>query len=436
MPTSRTETNLDAEDGRGVEGAMVDLKASTSSQQPAILLLDDDEFMLEVQSQTLSRLGYSNLVIANTASVALAILDSGIQIDLVVCDLNMPKIDGIEFLQTLNARTFCGAVILLSGEGVRIMHTVQKLLSGSILVLGAIEKPASPEAFAALLQGWKPFDVRPALKLVDCLSAQEVHTANRLKQWVLHYQPKIDLESGMLAGMEALVRCNHPERGLVYPDQFIAVAENCNAIDALTDWVLQESMEQLVRWQATGLRTRMAVNVSMENLRAPGFAPKVGDMARRAGVSPRDVTLEITESRLMDSTATPLETMARLRMQRFGLSIDDFGTGHSSLVQLRDVPFTELKVDRGFVSGARHNQIIRPILEGSIGIAKRLGLLSVAEGVETEDDWLLLHEIGCDIAQGWFVSKALDVTQVPAWLTAWAARRTQLLSVRAAVPAS
>jgi EAL domain-containing protein (putative c-di-GMP-specific phosphodiesterase class I) len=109
------------------------------------------------------------------------------------------------------------------------------------------------------------------------------------------------------------------------------------------------------------------------------------------------------------------------------LSIDDFGTGHSSLVQLRDVPFTELKIDRGFVHGARNNQIIRPILEGSIGIAKRMGMQSVAEGVETEDDWNLLREIGCDLAQGWFIGRPMPPDQVQQWIEQWEPRRGQLV---------
>jgi EAL domain-containing protein (putative c-di-GMP-specific phosphodiesterase class I) len=144
-------------------------------------------------------------------------------------------------------------------------------------------------------------------------------------------------------------------------------------------------------------------------------------------VFPADITLEITESRLISADTAPLEALVRLRLQRFGLSIDDFGTGHSSLAQLRDVPFTELKVDRGFVSGARHNQIIRPILEGSIGIAKRMGMRCVAEGVETEDDWHLLREIGCDLAQGYFVGRPMSTQQFPEWLGLWHERRDRLM---------
>jgi EAL domain-containing protein (putative c-di-GMP-specific phosphodiesterase class I) len=171
----------------------------------------------------------------------------------------------------------------------------------------------------------------------------------------------------------------------------------------------------------------MAVNLSMQNLRTPDFAARVGTLARDLGVLPQDVTLEITESRLMSPSPAPLESLVRLRMKRFGLSIDDFGTGHSSLVQLRDVPFTELKVDRGFVTGARHNQIIRPILEGSIGIAKRMGMRVVAEGVETEDDWHLLREIDCDLAQGWFIGRPMAEDQMPLWLEKWKLRRPHLV---------
>ena len=128
----------------------------------------------------------------------------------------------------------------------------------------------------------------------------------------------------------------------------------------------------------------------------------------------------------MSGSPAPLENLVRLRMQGLRLSIDDFGTGHSSLAQLRDVPFSELKIDRGFVRGARHNQLIRPILEGSIGIARRLGLQSVAEGVETEDDWHLLRELGCDVAQGYFVGRPMQANRVAQWLQLWRTRYSRL----------
>jgi EAL domain-containing protein (putative c-di-GMP-specific phosphodiesterase class I)/ActR/RegA family two-component response regulator len=397
--------------------------------RPTILLVDDDPFMLGLQSRMLHAMGYENVAMAGSAQVALEGLQTGERTaDVIVCDLNMPGMDGVEFLQALNAGQYAGSVILLSGEGTRIMHTVQKLLSGGRLtILGALEKPAQPESLRALLDCWVPLNSpTPAAPATSAIAASEIHEANRLREWTLHYQPKVSLFTGALTGMEALVRWNHPQRGLVYPDDFISLAEDCGAIDSLTDWVLRESINQLARWTAEGVPIHIAVNVSMDNLRAPDFAQRVGSMVRDAAVSPQDVTLEITESQAMSPSPAPLETLVRLRLQRFKLSIDDFGTGHSSLAQLRDVPFTELKIDRGFVHGARRNQIIRPMLEGSIGIAKRLGMISVAEGVETEQDWHLLREIECDTAQGYFIGRPMRAEHLPEWMLEWQGRRRAL----------
>ena len=403
-------------------------------RQPGILLVDDDTFMLGLQAHMLRSMGYARVAAVGSARAALDALHSpqagDRPFDVIVCDLNMPEMDGIEFLQALNAADFVGGVILLSGEGVRIMHTVQKLLSGrGMRILGALEKPAKPEMLRALVDCWRPIDDAASLAGATwAITGTEVEHAMAERQWVLHYQPKVSLSTGALVGMEALVRWNHPEHGLVYPDSFVWIAEECGVIDGLTEWVLQEATQQLARWDARGMRIQMAVNVSMDNLRAPDFARRAASIVREAGTSPQDVTLEITESRAMSPTSAPLESLVRLRMLRFKLSIDDFGTGHSSLAQLRDVPFTELKIDKGFVHGARGNQIIRPMLDGSLGIAKRLGMVSVAEGVETAEDWHLLREIECDIAQGYFIGRPMTVSRVADWIVEWGGRRHTLLS--------
>lgn len=411
----------------------LDTEPVAQTTMPGILLLDDDAFMLSIQTLMLQSMGFDHIVSSLRGEEALQILLSDPQtIDVIICDLNMPGMDGIEFLQAVNASPYRGSVILLSGEGTRIMHTVQKLLgSGRLRILGALEKPAHRDAMRALLERWAPLAVAAdaAARPAACVySGADIQAAVSAQQWVLHYQPKVDLHSGAMAGVEALVRWQHPRHGLVYPDRFIGIAEDCGAIDTLTDWVFRASMRQLGAWRGDGLQIPMAVNLSMENLRQPGIASRLGTLVREAGVSAQTVTLEITESRLMAPSAAPLESLVRLRLQRFGLSIDDFGTGHSSLAQLRDVPFTELKVDRGFVQGARGNPIIRPMLEGSIGIAKRLGMQSVAEGVESEDDWQLLREIGCDLAQGYFIARPMAGDQLHAWLPDWQRRCQRLLA--------
>ncbi|MBC7779149.1 MAG: EAL domain-containing response regulator [Proteobacteria bacterium] len=385
--------------------------------------------MLRMHCEMLHSMGYPVVVQVGSGVAALELLQRAPEAhDVIVCDLNMPGMDGIEFLQIVNKSKYCGKVILLSGEGLRILHTVQKLLEGGrLIVLGALQKPPQRAALRALLERWQPQAPSAPVKPALSFSPQELRAATRHRQWVLHYQPKVEVRTGELAGMEALIRWQHPVYGLIYPDAFIGAAEDCGAIDEVTQWVLFEALAQLVRWREQGLSIQMAVNVSMENLRAPDFATRVVALARASGASPQNVTLEVTESRLMSTSSAPLESLVRLRLHRFGLSIDDFGTGHSSLAQLRDVPFTELKVDRGFVQGARHNQIIRPILEGSLGIAKRLGMTLVAEGVETEDDWHLLREIDCDLAQGYFIGRPMPVNQIGQWIESWRARRPGLI---------
>ncbi len=223
---------------------------------------------------------------------------------------------------------------------------------------------------------WKPLDITEA----------ELAAASQNNEWLAHYQPKVDLKTGAVWGVEALIRWQHPRHGLVCPDHFISLAEDCGAIEELTRWMLRTVMEQSVVWRSQGIAIKVAINLCIESLCSSDFAAEVVAIAHSTGVEPCDVTLEITESRLIPRSPVPLENLVRLRLHRFQLSIDDFGTGHSSLTQLRDLPFTELKVDRGSVSGARSNQIIRPILEGSIGMAKRLRMSIVAESVETEDD--------------------------------------------------
>jgi EAL domain-containing protein (putative c-di-GMP-specific phosphodiesterase class I) len=163
-------------------------------------------------------------------------------------------------------------------------------------------------------------------------------------------------------------------------------------------------------------------------LETKGFWSRLSELVGASSVAPKDVTLEITESRIACFSKVALENLVRLRMQHFDLSIDDFGIGHSSLAQLRDVPFTELKIDRGFVTGARDNQVVRPILEGGLAIAKLMHMTSVAEGVETEDDWHLIRELEGDLAQGYFIGRPMAAELIWSWFALWEERRSRLVA--------
>lgn len=289
--------------------------------RPSILIVDDDRHQLELHSRLLQSLGYTQVTTAASANEALLQLEHDrSSAELIICDLSMPEVDGITFLQILNASPFRGSVILLSGESVRIMHTVQKLLGGSQLtILGALTKPAGREAVRALIECWRPTSEATLRPAAFAVTPEDLHAANNERQWLVHYQPQIDVSSGALVGVEALVRWRHPIYGLVSPELFIPAAEQCGAIHGLTDFVVGNALQQQKLWSAEGLGVRIAVNVSMASLQTPDFWARFSALVRDAAVAPKDVTLEVTETRLMSFSSTTLENLVRLRMQHFSL---------------------------------------------------------------------------------------------------------------------
>jgi EAL domain-containing protein (putative c-di-GMP-specific phosphodiesterase class I) len=298
-----------------------------------------------------------------------------------------------------------------------------------ITVLGHLKKPVSIEELSALVAKWRP--IVEGRYFAKTYKAEELRAAITNRELVNYYQPKVVVATGEVSGVETLVRWRHPEDGLVFPDQFIGLAEKSGLIDFLTHMVLIAALEQAKAWQEQGLYLRVAVNVSMENLSSVSFADFVADEADAAGVMAKDIVLEVTESRLMLDQRAPLEVLSRLRLKRFCLSIDDFGTGHSSLTQLRDIPFDELKIDSSFVHGAWRDQTSRAIYDASLGLGKQLGMKVVAEGVEDRFDWELVRSSGCDLAQGYFISHPLPAADVMSWIASWNERvRQQEAGVR------
>ena len=192
---------------------------------------------------------------------------------------------------------------------------------------------------------------------------------------------------------------------MVRPVHFINVAEREGLIDRMTERVLEKACAWKVRWARDGLHLKISVNVSMLNLGDVSAADRYQNIVQSHGVDPHDVVLEITESSVMGEAASALNVLARLRLKGFGLSIDDFGTGYSSLAQLSHIPFTELKIDQSFVTGAPSQPRKRAVIEASLELARKLDLRVVGEGVETIDEWQMLAELGCTVAQGYLIAK-------------------------------
>lgn len=383
-----------------------------------ILLVDDDALLLKLVARKLADLGFTSVTSCTSGAAALAMLDaSGEAPELIVLDLNMPQMDGIEFSRHLVERRFAGSLLFLSGENERMLQSAEKLARAHKLsVLGSLRKPVKPQDLSALIDQWSvPVGAakRPAKRLY---TADEVREAIVRNELVNYYQPKVAVADARVVGVESLVRWRHPVDGMVYPDQFIGVAETNGLIEELTRAVLRGALAQARVWKDAGLGLRVAVNVSMDNLSSLDFADFVVEQAEQAGVAAKDLVLEVTESRLMGDQRAPLEVLTRLRLKRFRLSIDDFGTGHSSLAQLRDIPFDELKIDQSFVHGAGNNETVRAIFNASLGLAQQLGMEIVAEGVEDQADWDFLRGTGCHLAQGYFIARPMPGADIADWI--------------------
>lgn len=391
-----------------------------------ILLLDDDPFMLKLLRRQLAQLRYTQVDAFDSGRKALEQLNSSKALyDLIFLDINMPEMDGIEFIRQLVKCHYSGSVILVSGEAGRILESVEKLIeTQQLTALGHLQKPVKPADLAVLLGRLKG-NVGPSSTGVEPeapYSAEQLRAAIDLGELVNYYQPKVALATSEVVGLESLVRWRHPVHGLILPDQFITLAANHGLITEVTRVVLAAAMQQARAWMQAGYHLPVAVNVSMDDLTALDFPDVAAALAHSVGIDPSLITLEVTEGQMMGKLSTILDVLSRLSLKRFRLAIDDFGTGHSSLSQLRDLPFDELKVDRGFVHGASTDETRSAICSASLLLAQQLQMQAVGEGIETREDWEFLHLWGCDVGQGYFIARPMPAPDVAEWVAAWNSR--------------
>jgi EAL domain-containing protein (putative c-di-GMP-specific phosphodiesterase class I)/DNA-binding NarL/FixJ family response regulator len=238
-------------------------------------------------------------------------------------------------------------------------------------------------------------------------------------EFIPYFQPKVAMASGRVVGVEALVRWASPTRGLLAPGLFLDAVEAFGYMDSMTWIMLSRSAAVCHRWREQGLNLTMSVNLSLSSMARPELAERICEVVGKFGVQPSDMILEVTETAAMSALGPSLENLTRLRMRGFGLSIDDYGTGYSSMQQLTRVPFTELKVDQSFVRGASHHEATRIVVETSLSIARRLNLHATAEGIETVEHWQMLKQLGCDIAQGYLIAKPMPEEAIASWVAGW-----------------
>ena len=245
---------------------------------------------------------------------------------------------------------------------------------------------------------------------------RELREAIEQNQLSVHFQPKIDLMTSTVRGLECLSRWQHPSLGFIPPDEFIALAEQTGLINKLTPWVFNAAMAKLAEWQGAGLELQLSVNLSARTLHDERLPELVADSLKTWSIEPHNLILEITESAIMIDPESAFETAEQLRQLGVYLSVDDFGTGQSSLAYLKRFPLYELKIDKSFVMQMTQDENDAVIVSATIDLAHNLGLQVTAEGVETEEHASLLKELGCDVAQGYFFSRPLPADQMTEWL--------------------
>ena len=386
-----------------------------------VLVAEDHDFQRRLLVRMLGNLGVLHIVEAADGRAALDLFQDPAQaVDIIISDLDMPQMDGMEFIRHVGATGRPVSMILSSALDAGLVGAVETMTRAyGIHLLGAIEKPATPAKLAALIRRHQPPpSVRPPVR-ASIISAQEVLGGLARGEFEPFLQPQVALSDGRLVGFEALARWRHPVWGVVGPASFIGVLEASANIDLLTWQMIERTTAIAAELQLAGHEIAASVNLSLGALAGSQLAEKIMGLVQHSAVDPSNLVLEVTESTAMSDDPRAIEDLARLRMKGFGLSIDDYGTGYSSMQQLARIPFTELKIDRSFVTGASRNAQLRVMLQSSLEMGRRQGLRSVAEGVETRADWDLVRALRCDVAQGWLIARPMEAAQFLTWARQW-----------------
>lgn len=389
-------------DGRGAR------TVTSGVMSNRILIVDRDAEGSDSNGRIAAACGYT-VATATSAGQFLQYLHLWRPTDILL-DLHMQETDGSAMLRHLwEAKSDARIVIVGRAAEQAMLEIARRLgMAHGLTIAGVMFKPIHPGELRAMLEGLR--------EDAQWLTEAAVESAIANDELFLEYQPKIALRSGLVEGVEALVRWRHPRRGLVSPGEFIPFVERTELMGRLTGRVLNGALRQLKAWMAMGIELDMAINLSARDLRDPRFADTVSQACLELGIPPGMVTFELTESAVIDDPANAVAVLGRLRDNGVRLAIDDFGTGYSALGQLRRLPFSQIKIDRSLVGECHRSRDSAAIIVMIVGLARSLGLTSVAEGVENEAELKTVTRLGCDCAQGHVIAPPLPACEFAAWL--------------------
>jgi EAL domain-containing protein (putative c-di-GMP-specific phosphodiesterase class I) len=341
-------------------------------------------------------------------------------VNVAIIDLALPGMDGLELIRTLAAMKCRARLIVVGAQASNLMFSVETMAQAyGFELLGAMTKPVSVTRLAALLENYVPPVLPASREKGPSFTFSEVGIGLQARQFEPFFQPKIELETGQVKGLEAFARWRHPEHGVLGPSSFIDALEQNNRIDFL-DWsMIEKSVERCREFHDKGIPVSISINLAPETLAHPAFMQQIAACVGRHRVMPDYITFEMPESSVLTTDPSFLERLVRLRMAGYGLAIDDYGTGRSNLQLLARIPFSELKIDRSFVDGASKKRALGTVLSSCLGLARSLDRMSVAVGVETKQDWDFLQGLGCTYAQGYHIASPMDADAFPGWLEDW-----------------
>lgn len=380
------------------------------------LVVDDDPFISEVVVNALRDAGVS---LIETAEDGKSALESLIRhpVELLVCDLNMPGMDGIHLMSQLATSALPPAIVLLSGEDLRILDASRQFAEAKHLtVLGVLRKPLTHDVLVEVLHRYQPM-LRRLNRASLKLRLDEASLLHGLATGALQllHQPKVDLRDGSLAGVESLLRWNDARIGAIPPQEVIRAAEDAQVIDALTQEILVQAVQDRAILLSCGMDIDVSINVSMHNLVNARIVDHMSDIVRAFGDFPSRYTLEITENHLIKDLAQVLETLIRARLRGFKIAIDDYGTGAATMQLLMQLPSTELKIDRIFISMASRHDLGRSMLQSAVELGLQLGQTVTAEGVETAVQDRIARESGCHLGQGYYYGRPMTTDALMTW---------------------
>lgn len=386
-----------------------------------VLVLEDHPFQRAVAVSMLRKLGCSEVYEAADGVQALAVLQQVGGVDIALCDLCMEGMDGLEFLQQVGHSGLVGSVIISSSLSADVRRTVQQIVSLlGLEMLGDVGKPLQANTLETLLKKHSngPGVAPPKAARVRLASDEEVRWALNEQQLQAWYQPKVDMNTDDVSGVEVLTRWVHPLRGILSPAVFMPVLERCGLLDTLLFMQMNQALSLQRLAKNTGLALDLSFNLHASQLTNSNLTAVIKGILSLHQAAPASLTFELTESGLLEAPATSLETLVRLRMMGCKLSIDDFGAGFSSLQRLCQLPFNEIKLDGEFIRTLLHEPRCQAIVSSTLALGETLGMSVVVEGIETEEQREALLAMGCTQGQGYLFARPMNDVDLLRWLPA------------------